>query len=196
MTRKDAVTTKPPAPPAVASPRLPEGVTVTSASETEHRIEIDGQSKENSFRCFGGSLIAQFNSVVLRETLGAMFIQDPKNDLNTMVDAGMAALMAFKPADEIEGMLAAQAVAMHFGAMECFRRSMLRDQQTDTCAKLRKDGVNMARGMTDMLDALDRRRGKGPQVVRVERVVVHEGGQAIVGNVQPGTARLPGGSGE
>jgi hypothetical protein len=39
--------------------------------------------------------------------------------------------------------------------------------------------------MTDMLEALDRKRGKGPQVVRVERVVVHEGGQAIVGNVQP-----------
>jgi hypothetical protein len=37
-----------------------------------------------------------------------------------------------------------------------------------------------------MLDALDRKRGKGPQVVRVERVVVHEGGQAIVGNVQGG----------
>jgi hypothetical protein len=40
--------------------------------------------------------------------------------------------------------------------------------------------------MTDMLDALDRKRGKGPQVVRVERVVVHEGGQAIVGNVKGG----------
>jgi hypothetical protein len=38
--------------------------------------------------------------------------------------------------------------------------------------------------MTDMLEALDRKRGKGPQVVRVERVVVHEGGQAIVGNVR------------
>ena len=42
--------------------------------------------------------------------------------------------------------------------------------------------------MTDMLEALDRKRGKGPQVVRVERVVVNEGGQAIVGNVQPAKA--------
>jgi hypothetical protein len=51
-------------------------------------------------------------------------------------------------------------------------------------SKLRKDGANLARGMTDMLEALDRKRGKGPQVVRVERVVVNEGGQAIVGNVR------------
>ena len=32
----------------------------------------------------------------------------------------------------------------------------------------------------------DRKRGKVAQVVRVERVVVHEGGQAIIGNVKAG----------
>jgi hypothetical protein len=45
--------------------------------------------------------------------------------------------------------------------------------------------------MTDMLEALDRKRGKGPQVVRVERVVVNDGGQAIVGSVAAGAA-VPG----
>jgi hypothetical protein len=99
--------------------------------------------------------------------------------------AAVAALRAFKPTDEIEGMLAAQTMAMHFGAMECFRRAMVHDQHPEVASKLRKDGANLARGMTDMLEALDRKRGKGLQVVRVERVVVHEGGRAIVGNVQP-----------
>jgi len=84
----------------------------------------------------------------------------------------------------LEGMLSAQAVAMHYGSMECFRRAILPDMPPDIASKLRKDGANLARGVADMLDALDRKRGKGPQVVRVERVVVHEGGQAIVGNVQ------------
>jgi hypothetical protein len=100
----------------------------------------------------------------------------------------MAALKAFKPKDEIEGMLAAQAVALHFGAMECFRRAMIPDQPGEFQTKLRKDGVNLARGMADMLEALDRKRGKGPQVVRVERVVVNDGGRAIVGNLSPGAA--------
>jgi hypothetical protein len=58
----------------------------------------------------------------------------------------------------------------------------------ERASTLRKDGANLARGMTDMLEALDRKLGKGPQVVRVERVVVNEGGQAIVGNVQPAKA--------
>src|SRR3954469_25682536 len=40
----------------------------------------------------------------------------------------LTALQAFKPADEIEGMIAAQAVAMHLGAMECFRRAMIPEQ--------------------------------------------------------------------
>jgi len=61
-------------------------------------------------------------------------------------------------------------------------------------SKLRRDGANLARGVADMLDAIDRKRGKAPQVVRVERVVVHDGGQAIVGNVQP-VAVLSGGGG-
>jgi hypothetical protein len=82
---------------------------------------------------------------------------------------------------------------MHFGAMECFRRAMLREQPAEMASKLRKDGANLSRGMADMLEALDRKPGKGPQIVRVERVVVHEGGQAIVGNVQPAVAKVGGG---
>jgi hypothetical protein len=85
-------------------------------------------------------------------------------------------------------MIAAQAVALHHAAMECFRRAALPGHAPEIASKLRKDGANMARGMTDMLDALDRKRGKGHQVVRVERVVVHEGGQAIVGNMKGGAA--------
>jgi hypothetical protein len=85
-------------------------------------------------------------------------------------------------------MLAAQAVALHFGAMECFRRSMHAELPFDVASKLRRDGANLSRAMTEMLDSLDRKRGRGPQVVRVERVVVHEGGQAIVGNVKGGDA--------
>ena len=48
--------------------------------------------------------------------------------------------------------------------------------------------------MVEMCEALDRRRGKGPQTIRVERVVVQDGGQAVVagtvmtGTLPPGTA--------
>jgi hypothetical protein len=37
-----------------------------------------------------------------------------------------------------------------------------------------------------MIDGLARKRGKGPHIVRVERVVVDDGGRAIVGAVASG----------
>ena len=130
----------------------------------------------------GGREWEDFNKVLVTATLKTIALADPAG-MQDRVVAACAALAAFKPTNEIEGMIAGQAVALHHAAMECLRLAMNPGQPFEIATRLRKDGANMARGMTDMLDAMDRRRGKGPQVVRVERVVVHEGGQAIVGTV-------------
>jgi hypothetical protein len=161
--------------------RLPGGNTISHDRPPYLTI-----APRNGLKVMGGSDWPEFNDVLLK-SVAATSNTDP-DTVPQRVAAVSAALAAFKPTDEIEGMLAGQAVAMHLGAMECFRRALIPDQHPDAASKLRKDGANLARAMTDMLDALDRKRGKGPQVVRVERVVVHEGGQAIVGNVQPGAA--------
>jgi len=106
------------------------------------------------------------------------------------LQATMAAMIAFRPTDELEGMIAAQAVALHSTAMECLRRAMLPNQPAQFQHALLKDGANLTRAFTDMLDALDRKRGKHRrQTVRVERVTVEAGGRAIVGNVSPGAPR-------
>jgi hypothetical protein len=148
-------------------------------------ILID-EPETDKLRAFGGSRSDKFNGVLINAMARTGWFPPGQTDeaCSQQMFAAVAALRAFKPTDEIEGMLAAQTVAMHFGAMECFRRAMVYDQQPEAASKLRKDGANLARGMTDMLEALDRKRGRGSQVVRVERVVVHEGGQAIVGNVR------------
>jgi hypothetical protein len=44
----------------------------------------------------------------------------------------------------------------------------------------------LARTFTTQMEALNRYRGKGQQKMTVEHVHVHEGGQAIVGNVTKG----------
>ena len=65
---------------------------------------------------------------------------------------------------------------------------MLPQQSADVASKLRKDAANTSRAMIEMCEALDRRRGKGPQTIRVERVVVQDGGQAVVADsVMTGT---------
>src|SRR5213080_4136932 len=47
----------------------------------------------------------------------------------------------------------------------------------------------LSRTYATLLEALNRHRGKGQQKVTVEHVHVHEGGQAIVGNVEGGGTR-------
>lgn len=159
------------------------------ASQTQDESKSDGAvapagADSGSMHWIGGGTSPKWNMALLRRVL-ATYSMLRSEDGDHSIASAAAALAAFKPADEIEGMLAAQATAMHFASMECFRRGMHPEQNADMASKLRKDGANLARGMADMLDALDRKRGKGPQVVRVERVIVHEGGQAIVGNVRP-----------
>lgn len=142
----------------------------------------------------GGSDCGAFNKLLVREVLETVWFPpyekgseaEKEDGKETRSAATIAAIKAFKPNDEIEAMLAAQAVALHFGAMECLRRAMLSGQPFETATKLRKDGANLARGMTDMLAALDRKRGKGAQVITVQHVIVQQGGQAVVGNVQAG----------
>jgi len=89
-----------------------------------------------------------------------------------------------KPQDEFEGMIGAQLIACHNASMECYRRAMLPEQAFE----LRQGNLNQAnklsRTYSTLLESLNRHRGKGQQKVTVEHIHVHEGGQAIVGNVE------------
>jgi hypothetical protein len=81
-------------------------------------------------------------------------------------------------------MLGAQMIATHNAAMECFRRSMIKEQSFEGRRQNLEFAGKLVRSYAALLDALDRHRGKGqPQVVRVEHVTVNAGGQAIVGTV-------------
>ena len=126
------------------------------------------------------------------QTAHAVRQQDETEEEAQVRIVGMAGIgvEAFKPTDPVEAMFASQAVAMHLAAMECFRRAMLSQQTSDVASKLRRDGTNAARGMSDMVDALARYRGKGPQVIRVEKMMVADGGAAVIGSVTSG-ATLP-----
>ena len=146
----------------------------------------------------GGSKSKAFNASLLDTVLQTLWMPAnwPKEARDRRIKAAAVALMAYAPRDEIEGMLAGQAVALHAAAMECFWCAIIPEQSAEVASKLRRDGANLARVAVEMTEAIERRRGKGPrQVVRVERVVVQEGGQAIVGAVSTAKAPLAGGEG-
>jgi hypothetical protein len=101
---------------------------------------------------------------------------------NQYAAAAGGALIGIQPNGELEGMLAAQLIACHSAAMECYRRAMnsqlpARDYHLNQANKL-------SRTYATLLESLNKHRGKGQQKVTVEHVHVHQCGQAIVGHVE------------
>jgi hypothetical protein len=141
------------------------------------------QGPRDAALAFMGGHTDRFNIRLLRQVLGTLWVPDgtPQEQI---IGAATDAMEAFKPRDEVEGMMASLAVAHHSMAMECLRRAVLPEQPSEACARLRGDAVRCTRAMAEMAEAIDRRRGKGQQTVRVEHVTVQAGGQAIVGHVE------------
>ena len=67
--------------------------------------------------------------------------------------------------------------------MECYRRAMLNAQTFEGRHENLSQANTLSRTYAVLLDTLNRHRGKGQQKVTVEHVHVHDGGKAIVGNV-------------
>ena len=61
---------------------------------------------------------------------------------------------------------------------------MIRDQTFEGRREELNQANKLSRTYATLLETLNRHRGKGQQKVTVEHVHVHEGGQAIVGNVE------------
>ena len=101
-------------------------------------------------------------------------------------EAARAALAGIAPRDPLEGMLAAQMVAAHETAMDCFRRAQMAGQTFEGRRQNLEFANKLMRSCAALLEALNKHRGKGQQVVRVEHVTVNAGGQAIVGAVSQG----------
>ncbi len=81
--------------------------------------------------------------------------------------------------------MAAQLIAAHNAAMECYRRAMIDGQTSESRRENLTQANKLSRTYATLLEALNRHRGKGQQKVTVEHVHVHSGGQAVVGVVEP-----------
>ncbi len=102
------------------------------------------------------------------------------------VDNALALLSGINPQDEMEGMLAVQMVGVHNMAMDAMRLAIHPDQYAEAKESLSNQAIKLLRTFSAQMEALDKHRRKGQQKVVVEHVHVHEGGQAIVGNVSGG----------
>ena len=152
--------------------------------------EPDG--RKTRLRSVGGSHSDHWNSTLANQAVQALWLKDSPEERDRQLSATVAALKGIAPKDELEGMMAAQLIAAHNAAMECFRRAMIDEQTFEGRSENLAQANKLSRTFATLLETLNRHRGKGQQKVTVEHVHVHAGGQAVVGMVasSPG---LPGG---
>jgi hypothetical protein len=125
--------------------------------------------------------------MLANQTLDALWVAHSDDDRrNRQSLAACAALIGAKPQNELEGMLVSQMIACHAASLECHRRAMLPEQAIEARQANLSAASKLSRTYAALLEALNRHRGKGQQVVRVEHVTVQAGGQAIVGAVTQG----------
>ena len=89
----------------------------------------DKPDKPPTLKHVGGSQSDEWNNVLIGQVAECLWLKNSSSELrNRQVGAAIAALISFKPADELESMLAAQLISCHNAAMECYRRAMIGEQ--------------------------------------------------------------------
>lgn len=91
--------------------------------------------------------------------------------------------LEMKPEDPLESMLITQLTVTHV-AMCQISRKMFDAEYPQLRESYERSVTRLSRTYMAQMDALKKYRAKAQQTVRVERVTVEDGGQAIVGNVE------------
>jgi hypothetical protein len=156
----------------------------SAAPEPEVHVH-DVSQLSGRLKAIGGSMSDDWNNILANQASQAIWLKnstadEAKRQRHAVVDA----LIGIRSRDEFEGMVAAQLIAAHNAAMECYRRAMIGEQTFEGRRENLAQANKLSRTYATLLEALNRHRGKGQQKVTVEHVHVHSGGQAVVGVVE------------
>ena len=164
-----------------AKPEIPK-ITLEMNDDGETRnlvVEVQSEDPDLSralmYDAFGTTDARFFDG------LSKQLVRAGEHDFEFMVSI----VAGLEPRDQIEAMLAAQMATVHTQIMTYARRLTIADTLME-CEIAEKSFNKLVRTFTVQMEALNRHRSKGQQKMTVEHVHIHEGGQAIVGNVQGG----------
>jgi hypothetical protein len=157
-----------------------------STKKSPYTIRVqDPETQQGELKRVGGSPADCWNNTLIAQTFQTLWVNHSDGEAcDRQYKATVSALIGIGPKDELEGMIAAQLIAAHNAAMECYRRAMIGEQTFEGRRENLAQANKLSRTYATLLEALNRHRGKGQQKVTVEHVHVHEGGQAIVGNIE------------
>jgi hypothetical protein len=95
----------------------------------------------------------------------------------------VATLKGISPQDEIEGMLAAQMITAHNATMDAFTCVAVASSHSELKNTFINQATKLSKTYAVLTDTLLKYRYRDKVSLTIDRVDVHHGGQAIVGNV-------------
>jgi hypothetical protein len=153
---------------------------ITNIIDPKDAIIIKDHNEQ--IRALSPEVICKLKTQILSATLGT---NNFDKDITVSRQITDDLIKGIDPKNEIEGMLAAQMVAIHNAAMTSLMYA--NTSPVTSVSNIRDANVNQAvklsRTYATLMQTLHMARSHTGQKVNVERVHVHDGGQAIVGNV-------------
>ena len=93
-------------------------------------VANDADDLKGALKFIGGSRSDSWNNILANQAVETLWLKNSdKETRDEQYDATVAGLIGIGPRDELEGMMAAQLLAAHNAAMECYRRAD--DSRTD-----------------------------------------------------------------
>ena len=124
----------------------------------------DPDDQQGRLKAIGGSQSDLWNNTLANQAVNALWTkQSDSEDRDRQLSATVAALVGIAPRDELEGMMAAQLIAAHNAAMECYRRAMIGDQTFEGRRENLNQANKLSRTWATLLETLNKHRGKGQQ---------------------------------
>jgi hypothetical protein len=131
-------------------------------------------------RAIGTADLDFFDGLTLQLVNASKGQGSPEKTVNFM----LSVVKGIEPRDQIEAMLAAQMAAVHMASMT-FARRLANVENIPQQDSAERAFNKLTRTFAAQMSALKEYRSKGEQKMTVQHVHVAEGGQAIVGNVNP-----------
>ena len=95
-------------------------------------IADDPDDRQGRLKDICGSQSDHWNNILANQAFQALWLKHSDSDTrDKQLSATVAALIGIGPKDELEGMMAAQLVAAHNAAMECYRRASANNRSRD-----------------------------------------------------------------
>jgi len=93
---------------------------------------VEAQDPTNllgTLKRIGGSTFDDWNHAIAKQIESALWFGNSDSEgVKRQLNMAYAGLIGISPADELQGMLAAQLIACHSASMECFRPAMIAEQ--------------------------------------------------------------------